>query len=288
MNCAETRAPTGHAGSGWEGAAGGAPQVLGPMGLGDDDVHVWCMADSEPLDDPNQERLRRTLAPEECEREARFRFPRDRQTFLLTRALVRQVLSAYTRIAPQDLRLQANAHGKPEMAVTQADAGRINFNVSHTEGLITLAVMRRGVIGIDTEKVRARSASLEIAQRFFAPSEVTSLGQVAADALPRRFFRYWTLKESYVKARGVGLSVPLDEFAFELDQARIAISLHAAQDDRASAWKFWQLAVGEQHVVAICAERLPGVHPRLQVRSVDAKWRCGGTETVQLGESFDG
>jgi 4'-phosphopantetheinyl transferase len=287
MSGAETHAPAGHAGGGRKGAASVEPQALGPMVLGDHEIHVWCLAGSEPLDDPSQERLRRPLRPEECEREARFRFPRDRQTFLLARALVRQVLSAYTGIAPEDLRLQANAHGKPEMAAAHGDARRISFNVSHTDGLIALAVMRRGAIGIDTEKVSSRAASLEIAQRFFAPSEVASLGQVAADALPRQFFRYWTLKESYVKARGVGLSVPLDEFAFELDPMPGALSLHAAPGDRASAWKFWQLAIGGQHLVAVCAERLPGVRPRLRVRSVDAQWRCGGTEMTLVGESFD-
>jgi len=260
------------------------PQAFGPLPLHGSDVHVWCMPCQEPLPDHRLERIRNVLLPHERAREATFRFARDRQSYLLTRALVRNVLGACTGIAPWDLHLQANAHGKPELADDSRTGERIAFNVSHATGLIALAVMRRGAIGIDVEKICDRTASLEIAQRFFAPEEVAVLRDAPATEVPTLFFRYWTLKEAYVKARGVGLSAGLDAFAFGLDATAGAIALRTAPEDRASDWKLWQLASGP-YQLAVCAERVPGCRQRLFVRTVDPDWRCTTANMDLIGES---
>ncbi|WP_166212303.1 4'-phosphopantetheinyl transferase family protein [Cognatiluteimonas telluris] len=256
---------------------------LGSLALEDDVVHVWCMASGHPLQHHQLDCLRGSLLPSEREREARFRFARDRQTFLLTRALVRNALSAYTGIAARELRFRANAHGKPELANVSV-AGSISFNLSHTDGLIALGIAGSGAIGIDVERVCVRSASLDIAERFFAPEEVAALRAIPVAELPTAFFRHWTLKESYLKAHGVGLSVPLDAFSFRLNALDGPIELHAAPGDQASRWKLWQLSSGT-HLLAVCAEQHPESRRRLLIRGVRPDWQCSGAGMELIGES---
>ena len=90
----------------------------------------------------------------------------------------------------------------------------LNFNISHTKSLVLLGVTSDGALGVDVENCRSREAPLKIAHQFFAPEELAEL-----QALPRaqqhdRFFEYWTLKESYIKARGMGLSLPFELVQF--------------------------------------------------------------------------
>jgi 4'-phosphopantetheinyl transferase len=264
-----------------------APLGFEPFVLPDHEVQVWCLASSAVLDEHCKEVLGGLLQREERDRAATFRFARDRQTFLLTRGLVRLVLSACTDIPPQDLRFRVNAHGKPELADGHPAARRVSFNLSHTEGMIALGLLRRGAIGIDAEKISARGGAIEIANRFFAAAEIDALRWTPASERESTFFRYWTLKEAYVKARGSGLSAPLDQFAFRLDSRRRNISLSPAPGDRASAWKFWQLA-DRDHRLAVCAEQGPEVALRLRVRRVGEDWGLTDAALDLLGESHRG
>ncbi|MCD0254777.1 4'-phosphopantetheinyl transferase superfamily protein [Xanthomonas campestris pv. campestris] len=232
----------------------------------------------------HQEQIRVLLLQHEREREALFRFALDRQSFLLTRALVRKALSAYTGVAPSDLRFQITGHGKPELVQSLPDAERIFFNVSHARGLIAIVVTRKGRVGVDVEKICARSNWLELAEHFFAPNEVACMRLVTASELPTMFFSLWTLKESYLKARGVGLSVPLDNFAFCWSRAKGVIAFQAPPGDDASTWKFWQLSNGS-HLLSICAEQVAGTSRQLLVRCVTPEWQCTETHMNLLADS---
>jgi 4'-phosphopantetheinyl transferase len=217
-------------------------------------IHLWLAYPAEIADPHLLAEYRSLLSEEELEKQARLYFERDRHSDLVTRAMVRTVLSKYVDVAPREWRFEVNGYGKPSIALELNAAHALHFNVSHTDGLVVLGVVRARTIGVDVENVLAREVSIEIADRYFATAEVAALRALPPWQQQQRFFEYWTLKESYVKARGRGLSIPLDQFAFDLEEAtRIKLAVNRGQDDDGACWAFWQLRLAQQHQIAVCA-----------------------------------
>jgi 4'-phosphopantetheinyl transferase len=233
------------------------------------DVHVWCAFCDEIRDEALLEAYERLLSADERERRARFVFPRDRHRFLVTRALVRTVLSRYADVTPADWTFSVNAYGRPEIAPRHPGAGMLAFNVSHTPGLVVLGIGYGRALGVDTEHVLGREAPVGVAEHWFAPTEVAALRALPEADQPRRFFEYWTLKEAYVKARSRGLSLPLREFAVRfIGEREVALSVDGEVADAASPWQLWQFSVAEDHLVAVCAGRTGPGQARLVLRRV--------------------
>lgn len=203
-------------------------------------VHVDLVSTGNAEALARRDRYLPLLTPDEHERMARLIFDRDRQRFLLTRALVRTMLSRYAPVAPADWRFIANVHGRPEIADRRADVPDLRFNISHTDGLVACAVTIGREVGVDVEHIGRRLIH-DIAARFFAPREVADLRALPEDEQARVFFDYWTLKEAYIKARGFGLALPLADFAFHLSPDRTpAISFEPALPDDPTSWQFTQ------------------------------------------------
>ena len=176
----------------------------------------------------------------ERERAARFQFERDRAMYVCAHGLVRRALSRHGDSPPGQWEFEAGSHGRPEIA---RPASRLRFNLSHTRGLAACAVTEDLDVGFDVEDP-GRGAPLEIADRWFAPGEVRALHALPERQRPERFFVYWTLKESYVKARGLGLSLPLHDFSFDTLRPEVRISFAPACGDNDSDWRFasWKIA----------------------------------------------
>lgn len=243
----------------------GAPR----LDLAGDEIHLWC-TNFEQIRGPDLEAAYfRLLSPAERARQARFHFDRDRHRFLVTRALVRTVLSRYASVTPCHWLFATNAHGRPRIANPEAGPGSsgLTFNVSHTEDLIVLGIARGTRLGVDAELVNGGNADLDIAANFFSPMEVSELQALPASLQPQHFLELWTLKESYIKARGEGMSIPLDQFGFTLPGATgIEMCLDPRQADHASAWRFLQYRLASGHLVAVCSDI--GRRTRTTLRSV--------------------
>lgn len=199
-------------------------------------MHVWSIALAAS---PEREAaLRRLLAPDECRRAERFRFPEHRRRFTAARGALRTILGSYLGIGGADVRFRYAEQGKPSLA----GAGEIDlrFNLSHSEDQALLAVATGAEVGVDVERLSARVAGDAIARRFFHPDECAALERAAPAERTAHFFRLWTLKEAYVKARGGGLSIPLSEFAFVAPQdagpALLGVAEPAAERERWSAF----------------------------------------------------
>ncbi len=241
--------------------------LLPPILLTPDDVHVWLSDYAAIGDQRLHAAYRELLDPAERAQEPRFHFERDRQRYLVTRALIRTVLSRYAAVAPKQWLFSVNAYGRPEPANEQATVTGLTFNVSHTHSLIVLAVTKGRAVGVDVENVSGREASIDVADRYFAPAEVAVLHAAPRQEQQRRFFEYWTFKESYIKARGMGLSLPLDKFAFHYPDDRcVEITIDGELNDDAARWQFWQFQPTEEYLVALCAERTGARPPRVIVR----------------------
>jgi len=191
------------------------------------------------------------LAAEELERAAHHRFEHDRRIAIASRVLLRQVLSRYENVAPADWRFAVGEHGRP--MIVQGD-GSLRFSASHTRGLVVCAVARAVDLGVDVECLQ-RKAPLEVADRFFAPAEVAALRALPERVRHRRFFDYWTLKESYVKARGLGLTLPLEKLAILLDERSARIDIDPSLGDDGASWQLAQLEPTPEHVLSLCVRR---------------------------------
>lgn len=237
-------------------------------------IHLW-LADPDGVDEELQATYLSLLSAEERCQQQRFHFERDRRRYLVTRALVRTVLSRYAPVASCDWSFAKNKYGCPRIADTHGAASHIRFNLSHTHNLIVLAVGKdSGALGIDVENVSVRNLSIDVADRFFAPNEVEALRRLEANLQKDRFFEYWTFKEAYIKARGMGLSLPLDQFSFELLQAgAVSFRVAAELEDRASRWRFCQVRPSSDYIVALCAESVSErVTPLSVIRTIPLVW----------------
>lgn len=218
-------------------------------------VHVDLVSTDNAEALSRRDRYLPLLTPDEHERMARLIFDRDRQRFLLTRALVRTMLSRYASVAPADWRFIANVHGRPEIVDRPAGVPDLRFNVSHTDGLIACAVTIGREVGVDVEHI-GRRLTHDVPARFFAPSEVADLRALPKGEQARVFFDYWTLKEAYIKARGFGLALPLGDFAFHLSADRLpTITFEPALPDDPATWQFAQHWPTPAHRLGLAVRR---------------------------------
>ncbi len=218
-------------------------------------VDLWCFM-YERVDEPSLfASYDELMAPDERARHRRFRFERDRHMFLATRALVRTALSHYADVAPADWRFATGERGKPEIAAP-ATKRPIRFNLSNTRGLVVCAVsVACRAVGVDTEILDGPGDKVSLANRCFSPHEVHALRCLPAADQQARFFSYWTLKESYVKARGLGFALPLDQFSFRLDDGPdIRITLDPRLSDDPSRWRFALYRASSRHLIAVAAD----------------------------------
>ncbi|HEY5760619.1 MAG TPA: 4'-phosphopantetheinyl transferase superfamily protein [Steroidobacter sp.] len=232
-------------------------------------IDVWLAYYNEIADSRLHEEYRALLNEEERGKEFRFYFPDDQRRYLVTRAMVRSVLSRYLQVRPTDWRFSNNQWGRPAIANFSRDECGLCFNISHTKGLIALGVTHGREVGVDVENLRTREVSLEIADRFFAKPEVAELATVPKEQQQDRFFEYWTFKESYIKARGMGLSIPLGQFSFHYPHERaVNLAVDPELGDDANRWSFWQYRPTEEYLMALCAERREGGAPSVTIRKV--------------------
>ena len=225
----------------------------------DETAHVF-LCKPEAIDDPALlERYGALLDAEERARHARFHFARDAHTFLIAHALVRTALSQFADVPPSEWRFRTNAYGRPDVEIS---AGTLRFNLSHCRGLAACIVVAGMDCEVDVEEICAAGDLRDLATRYFSPSEVAALRACPPESTADRFFSLWTLKEAYIKARGLGLSLPLDRFSFNCGDA-ISVTFDAEIADNPAAWAFTLSQQTPKHFLATAlrheAGRIPAV-----------------------------
>lgn len=211
--------------------------------MAEGESHIWLAATDQP---PDAELLG-MLSAEERARHARFVFQDGRDQFLHSHVLVRRTLSRYADVDPADWQFETNEYGCPRVAAPREYVW-LRFNLSHAKGLSAVAAARDVDIGVDVEWMERASDLHALAHRFFAP------GEAAAVRTARDFFTFWTLKESYIKARGMGLSLPLDGFAFRLNGGgEPGITFTEKIDDDPAQWRFLTTQPTPAHMLAAAA-----------------------------------
>jgi 4'-phosphopantetheinyl transferase len=213
-----------------------------PGRLAEDDLHVWRGS----LADREGESFRRWLSAEERRRADAFRFDRHRRRFLVSHAMLRDVLACYLDAHPAELAFTSEALGKPHLV-----AGGVEFNLSHAEERALVAVAAATPVGVDLEHLRDVCDADGIARRVFSASERSDLAAVDSESA---FLAQWTRKEAYLKGRGVGLASDVDS-GFRMPAA--GPGLRRVEDPAVvgEAWWIHDLEPGPGYVGAVAVKR---------------------------------
>jgi 4'-phosphopantetheinyl transferase len=215
-----------------------------------DEVHVW-RAD---LEEPVNPELTSVFSKDERERASRFHFERDRRRFLNGRYILRKLLGSYLGMEAGKIGLCYSAYGKPGLDGKQANPG-LCFNVSHSGSCAMFAFSWERAVGVDIERIRADVETLELAERFFSPRERNVLRSLSSSWQRRAFFLCWTRKEAFVKAKGEGLSLALDQFDVSLVPDEPAEILETRPDpEERQRWSLWSLDTGPHFASALVVE----------------------------------
>jgi 4'-phosphopantetheinyl transferase len=229
-------------------------------------VDAWlvCLPDLSSTDLPG---LLQLLSEPERTKWQRFAVKDARLQYLVTRALVRTTLSRYAEVPARSWKFEENAYGRPHIS-SPREFRDLRFNLSNTTGLVACAISRDCEIGIDVENIARIVETDELAPSVFAPAELADFRGARQEDRRDRFFSYWTLKESYIKARGMGLSLPLDAFWFELGGASPLLRVTDRCGDTPGRWRFYQYAPTNEHMMAVAVAAPQGVEPSIQVHWV--------------------
>jgi 4'-phosphopantetheinyl transferase len=240
-----------------------APSAGSLNPIGPREVAVWWME----LDSPSHAVIAQwhsCLDAEEKARADRFHFQEDRWTYAAAHWLIRTALTSVGGLPAADWRFIVEPGGRPVIApaIGRSD---IRFNLSHTRGFVACAICIGSDIGIDVEAL-VRRTDLEIAERFFSPSEVAILRAAPREEQPDIFLRFWTLNEAFILATGEGLSRALDSFSFSLDP--VAISFHPVNSDEETQWQFVAQKPTPRYLLALAVRRPAACPISLMDRSV--------------------
>ncbi|MGB8167993.1 MAG: 4'-phosphopantetheinyl transferase superfamily protein [Chthoniobacteraceae bacterium] len=166
-----------------------------PAPLRPGEVHLW-RADLTPSDAG-----RETLSTSDWRRAERFYFERDRERFIASRGIQRQVLAQYLGVEASEMTFAAGAYGKPHLPDTT-----LRFNLSHSGDLMLLAVTHGRELGVDLEYMKANVPFETLADHYFDPEDAWDLRLLPAAQRPWKFYDIWTSTEAQLKASGLGLS----------------------------------------------------------------------------------
>ncbi len=213
--------------------------------LGADEVHLWRATLKQTASEI--QRFRETLSADEKTRAERFFFEKNREYFIIAHGVLRAILGGYLNRAPESLSFRHGSHGKPSL-----DGGTIRFNMSHSHEIALYAVTRGREVGIDIERIRFDVEVAEVAERFFSRREAAMIRALPAEVQRQAFFNCWTRKEAYIKARGEGLSLSLDQFDVSLVPGEPpAILGTRPEPSEAARWSLQELAAAPGYVSAL-------------------------------------
>jgi 4'-phosphopantetheinyl transferase len=232
------------------------------------DVHLWLV----DLDDETLV-TRPLLSVDEQQRAATRYSPQAQRRFIAAHVVLRYLISAYTAQPPADIELVKNAHGKPALAHNPHD---LQFNMSHSHGLALYGFTHQRQIGVDVEHHHTANPNnlMQLAHLYFAPQEVRALAALPPSLRVTGFYNAWTRKEAYLKAIGLGLSFPLNQFAVSLHPQSRPCLLWV--QDAPHAPDIWHIESAPLSDAATFAAAVPEQNLRFSY------WRYGDVAPLEL------
>jgi 4'-phosphopantetheinyl transferase len=201
------------------------------------------------VESARNEYYRSLLSPDEQRRAERYHYAADRSRFITARGVLRTLLGSRLSRAPESLRFEYGANGKPAL---EGGDPELRFNLSHSAGFALYALSQRDDVGVDIEQIRDGFSETSIAEQFFSERECTTLRELPREAQSLAFFQCWTRKEAFVKANGHGLPFGLGDFDVSLEPGQPAALLSVHNDSAVAAeWSLFSLTPAPGFVAAV-------------------------------------
>ena len=231
-------------------------------------VDVWW-APLDDLTDRERSECMSLLSVAEMARYQAFKVESSRTQFLAARGLLRTSLSRYRAVTPQDWVFRTDRHGRPFVVENVGDAPGPFFSVSHTDGLVICAIAGFPEVGVDVEHRRRTIDIAEVAASVLSQRETAWLDNLADSRKTEAFFTLWTLKEAYAKARGLGLSLPLNAISYTDIAIAPRVSFRQDIADDPARWTFQTILDAPDHIISL-AMAPGGIVPQLVKRRARA------------------
>ncbi len=223
-----------------------------PGPLGPKEAHLWIASLSSSKVEISQ--LESILSNDERERAHRFKKSVYAERYTAARGLLRVLLGAYLELEPRSIRFTYDALGKPHLA-HEAPPLSLNFNVSHSDELALFGFVREYRIGVDLERIDSEVDFGDLVERYFSVNEIQKLRALPPGERQEAFYRGWTRKEAYLKARGEGLSYPLERVEVSLAANEPAMILRADDDPfAAERWTIQSLSPAPGYIGTAAVE----------------------------------
>ncbi|MCY3752212.1 MAG: 4'-phosphopantetheinyl transferase superfamily protein [Gammaproteobacteria bacterium] len=226
-----------------------------PDDLGISPRHVDIWLTSTKLEEAQVRAYAKYLSQAELARAQKFRSKTGYREYIVTRGLLRQVMSETAGLDLAGVDFMYGEHGKPWLDA-RVSGRTVAFNVSHSHGLALVALTVGGRLGVDLEKVRPEVEWEDLAGRYFAEAEIRALeNRPQGDGL-KAFYACWTRKEAFVKALGAGVSYGLEQFdvSVDPDEDYAALTIRGKDED-AAGWLVKNLPVPDSHAAALAVDR---------------------------------
>jgi 4'-phosphopantetheinyl transferase len=235
-----------------------------PSSVSAAEVAVWYADATAVLRDPaRRARALEWLHAAERDRYDRYRFDTDRRMFLLGRVMARTLVGRAVGTAPMAWRWREGPHGRPEIGEPDTP---LRFNLAHSAGLVLCALAAEREVGVDVEDLEREPVDRGLVPRYCSPAEAADISRQEGDRWHERFLVYWTLKEAYLKARGLGIAVHLADITFTLGDEGARIGFRASLEGTDARWSFRLFQPTLRHLVAVAVSSADGIEPEISLQ----------------------
>lgn len=220
------------------------------------EIKIYCYQYNKDLSEKQKQKLLKVLNIFEREKVKNFKQSLDADISLISRFLLRSILSPLVNKKPEEIEFSYNEYNRPYV-------GGLDFNLSHSGNRIVIVTNQQGRVGVDIEKIRLVEMSL--AQICFTKEEMNHVVYKNNFNLDN-FFQLWTLKESFIKADGKGMSYPLLDFFFEIDKK---IRINFKNDNLENNWQFKVFDIDPEYKMSVCFEGMNRIKAIKQINNLE-------------------
>lgn len=182
----------------------------------------------------NSEELYSYLSDEETQRANKLKINLKRKQFVISRGLLRVLLSSTIQKQAQEISIHYEEKGKP-FVQEEIDNKSIEFNISHSNNYVLIAITLANKVGVDIEAINPGMKFIPLAKRFFSEKESSALLNISEETQCDTFYRIWARKESFIKVTGEGVSYGLDKFSVSIgniNDVPVAVETKVSMPDR--------------------------------------------------------